>query len=270
MTSPPPSQATQNAVPGILGGLGPLAHVQFEQRLIDQSVKRGARGDQDHPVWLLASGTSVPDRTRSLQGTGPDSRPELLRYAQWLERAGADFLVVTCNTAHAFYDHVQAQLGIHWVHMMACTSRHICQAHPSVRRAGVLATSGTLQSGLYNHSLSQVGLTPVNFGLESPHQDLVMQAIYHPEWGIKTTGTQISAQAFGALEKAAGELKIQGAEVVIAGCTELSVAFAQMSSLPLPWVDPLEAVADITLDLAWGQRSLAQWQATWKTECYKN
>lgn len=261
MAKPLPCQDQQVAVPGILGGLGPMAHVQFEQRLIQCNVSRGAKGDQDHPVWLLVNGTTIPNRTESLQGTGPDCVPDLVRYGQMLERAGASFLVVTCNTAHGFYDQVQAQLNIPWIHLMACTSRYIHQTYPTVQRIGVLATDGTVQCGLYSRSLSQVGLTPMGFELSSPWQDLVMQSIYHPDWGIKTTGTQVSTQALTVLEQATDWLKTQGAEVVIAGCTELSVAFAQMSSLSLPWVDPLEVVADITLDLAWGVRSLPLWQA---------
>ncbi|WP_017299053.1 aspartate/glutamate racemase family protein [Nodosilinea nodulosa] len=254
-------QDRQAAIPGILGGLGPMAHVQFEQRLIQRNVVRGAKGDQDHPVWLLVNGTPIPNRTDSLQGTGPDCIPGLVRYAQLLERAGANFLVVTCNTAHGVYDQVQAQLNIPWIHLMACTSDYICQVHPTVRRVGVLATDGTVQCGLYSRSLAQAGLTPMGFELTSPWQDLVMQSIYHSDWGIKTTGTQVSTKALTVLEQATNWLKTQGAEVVIAGCTELSVAFAQMPSLPLPWIDPLEVVADITLDLAWGHRSLPLWHA---------
>lgn len=261
MTPLPPQLNRQVAIPGILGGLGPMAHVQFEQCLIQRSVDRGAKGDQDHPVWLLVNGTTIPNRTESLQGVGPDCVPGLVRYAQLLERAGASFLVVTCNTAHGVYDQVQAQLGIPWIHLMACTSGYIQQVYPTVQRVGVLATDGTVQCGLYSRSLSQAGLTPMDFGLHSPWQNQVMDAIYHPDWGIKTTGTQVSTKALTVLEQATGWLKTQGAEVVIAGCTELSVAFAQMPCLPLPWVDPLAVVADITLDLAWGCRSLPLWQA---------
>jgi aspartate racemase len=261
MTVPFSRVDRQVAIPGILGGLGPLAHVHFEQLLIQRSVERGARGDRDHPVWMLMNAATVPDRTQSLLGHAPDCTPELVRYARMLERAGAGFLIVPCNSAHGFYDAVQAQIELPWLHLMACTSRYLRQAHPAVQRVGVLATDGTVWCGLYSRSLAQAGLTPLGFELGSPWQGRVMDAIYHPDWGIKTTGTQVSTEALTVLEQATAWLATQGAELVIAGCTELSVAFAQMRSLPLPWVDPLAVAADLTLDLAWGYRSLPLWQA---------
>jgi aspartate racemase len=87
-----------------------------------------------------------------------------------------------------------------------------------------------------------------------------MQSIYHPNWGIKNAGIWISEQAIQALQQSIEWLQQQGAELVIAGCTELSVALTRMETLPLPWVDPLEVAASLTLDLAFGRRSL---QSIW-------
>lgn len=252
--------ACQTALPGILGGLGPLAHIKFEQRLIEKSALRGAQCDQDHPVWILVGATDTPDRTKSLRGEVENCAPWLLRYSRVLEAAGANFLVVTCNTAHAFYEQVQPQLRIPWISLMACTTEHILQTYPTVLRVGVLATDGTLQAELYSRSLQQAGLLPILMPMQSPQQNRVMQAIYHPEWGIKSTGNRVSFQALAVLEQAAHWLWAQGAEILIAGCTELSVGLANIN-LPIPWVDPLEAMADITLDLAYGHRSLHSLQA---------
>ena len=247
----------QRSIPGILGGLGPLAHIQFEQRLIDQSVRRGARCDQDHPVWLLVGASDIPDRTLSLRGKAPNCTPWLVRYGQLLAQGGADFLVVTCNTAHAFYDQVQPQLDIPWIPLMRCTSEFIRDRSPRVRRVGLLATDGTLEHRLFSRCLMRSQLQEISPPLDSPIQRQVMQAIYHPDWGIKTTGTRVSYPALTALAEAVQWLASQGAEVVIAGCTELSVGLDKLGALPLPWVDPLEAVADITLDLAFGNRTVS-------------
>jgi aspartate racemase len=250
----------QIAVPGILGGMGPLAHIEFEQRLIQQNRERGISGDRDHPVWILISAANLPDRTQSLAGEAADCVPWLLHYGHLLERCGADFILVTCNTSHGFYDRVQPQLHVPWIHLMEQTVQFIRAAYPHVRRVGVLATDGTLRSALYTHSLTQVGLVPIVPMLGSAVQLQIMQSIYHPQWGIKHTGLGVSELAIQSLHGAIAWLHQQGAELVIAGCTELSVALARMETLPLPWLDPLDVAASLTLDLAFGRRSL---QSIW-------
>jgi aspartate racemase len=251
----------QVAIPGILGGLGPLAHIEFEQRLLAESQKRGARCDQDHPMWLLVNATAIPDRTRSLSGDAEDCTPWLVRYGKLLEAAGVNFLIVPCNTAHAFYDRVQPQLHIPWIHLMTCTARHIVASHPTAQRIGVMATDGTLKTGLYSKSLAHAGLTPIMPALDSQIQQLTMQVIYHPSWGIKASGDQITPQALNALEQISSWYAAQGADLLIAGCTELSVGFARTQALALPWVDPLVAAAQITLDLAFGHRHIHSFAA---------
>jgi aspartate racemase len=251
---------SQVAIPGILGGMGPLAHVEFERRLIQKSLERGATCDQDHPVWVLVGASNVPDRTRSLSGDTEDCTPWLVHYGRLLERTGVDFMIVTCNTSHAFYDRVQPQLNIPWIHLMDHTAQFIVQNHPCLRRIGVLATDGTLRTGLYTDSLLDVGLMPIVPMLGSTVQSQIMQLIYNPEWGIKSTGVWVSDQALEQLQQSVDWLKQQGAELIIAGCTELSVALARMNQLTLPWVDPLEVAALLTLDLAFGTQSL---QSIW-------
>lgn len=245
----------QTAIPGIIGGLGPLAHVQFEQILLAQSRLRGARCDQDHPEWVLLNATQIPDRTQSIKGLVADCTPYLVQCGQRLEKAGADFVVVTCNTAHAFYDSVQQHLRLPWIPLMDCTTQRLREQFPTVQKVGILATDGTLQTQLYRRSLEKAGLQPIEPAIASPMQERVMQSIYHPEWGIKMTGTQIATTALSSLHHVTAWLADQGAEVLIAGCTELSVGLAQTTTLALPWVDPLTAIAEITLDLAYGDRT---------------
>lgn len=244
----------QVAIPGILGGMGPLAHLEFERRLIQRSLERGATRDQDHPVWILIGASDIPDRTQSLAGLAADCTPWLVRYGRILERAGANFLIITCNTSHAFYNRVQPQLEIPWLRLMDCTAQFICEQHRQIKRVGILATDGTLQTGLYSQPLRHLGLIPILPA--AVHQARVMQSIYHPSWGIKASGTWVSDQAIEQLEQAVLALQHQGAELVIAGCTELSVALARMSDLALDWVDPLDIMAGLSIDLAFGHRPI--------------
>jgi aspartate racemase len=259
MSSPTPTDGgalrAQIAIPGIIGGLGPLAHIALERRLIAESARRGATGDRGHPVWILINATDIPDRTASLADGSDGCVRSLVHYGRVLEAAGADFLVVACNTAHAFHRRVQAQLAIPWLHLIDHTAAEIARRHPGIARVGVLATDGTLRTSLYQRSLLDVGIATI---APTPGSDLqieIMDAIYAPGWGIKASGAEISAQAQAAVWRAVHWLQQRGAELVVAGCTELSAALETLTlvtSLPLPWLDPLEIAAHLTLDLAFG------------------
>lgn len=246
----------QVAIPGILGGLGPLAHIEFERRLLQRNAQRYPGQDQHHPVWVVVSATNIPDRTLSLAGRAESCVPLLTHYGQVLSRAGADFIVVTCNTAHAFYASVQEALPIPWLHLMELTAVAIHQQFPQAQKIGILATNGTLQTQLYERSLRSRDLIPISLALDSLTQQQVMNAIYHPQWGIKSTGDRIDPLAHQALAIAIDQLRNQGADLVIAGCTEISVALRSLTTNPNPWIDPLQVAAEMTLDFAWGGRSL--------------
>jgi len=249
-------KSTQKTMPGIIGGMGPLAHTTFEQILIEQSNKRGAERDQDHPVWFLINAANIPDRTESFLGNVESCVPWFIKYGKWLESAGVDFLVVPCNTAHAFYRPVQSQLQIPWIHLIECTTQFIVENYPNIQKIGILSTDGTLQAQLYQNSLVKAGFIPISLQLGSEFQKLVMNTIFDLSWGIKATGSQISPAAQQNLITIVDYLASRGAEIVIAGCSELSVGFYETEKIALPWLDPLEIIANITLDLAFGHRSL--------------
>jgi aspartate racemase len=246
--------AGQRYLLGIYGGVGPLSHTLFEQHLLASGHRRGARADQDHPVWLLASASSTPNRMASLAGTGENSAPHLRHFAQLLERAGADVLFVVCNTAHAYHQQVQRDLGIPWVHLMAVTVDWIRRTLPDVKKVGILGTDGTLSTQLYDHALTACGLEPVAPLVGSPDQRLVMDAIFDPVWGIKATGASVSERARTNLEQAADRAVSRGAQAVIAACTEVSVALTADTYRRVPVIDPLVVAADLALDLAFGNR----------------
>ena len=253
--------AGQVAIPGILGGLGPLAHIELEKRILQIChQQRAVRCDQDYPTWIVVSATQVPDRTCSLRKEniheGRDCLSALQHYARSLQDMGSDFLVVPCNTAHAFYGLVQAEIDIPWLHLMDVTTRFIRQQYPDVSRVGVLATDGTIKARLYADSLRKAGLMPIEPAYGSLLQKQVMQSIYASTWGIKTAGIRVSDRALKQVSEAAASLCVDGAEVIIAGCTELSIACAQLQAMPMPWVDPLDAIAASILSYAYGDRTL--------------
>ena len=245
----------QKWIPGILGGLGALSHVEFERKLIEQHSQRGACTDQDYPVWILINAANIPDRTDSIINQKTDCVPALVHYGKLLEAAGANFLVVICNTAHAFHQEVQAQLNISWLNLIDLTAEFVAENYPTLRNVGILATDGTIKTGLYEKSLQQMGLNVIYHPLNSPLQQQIMEAIYHPQWGIKSTGNTVSLEAMTILERAIAEFETEEVELIIAGCTELAIALNKMNKVLIPWIDPLDILAKITLDRAFSHTS---------------
>ncbi len=241
-------------LPGILGGLGPLSHVQFERVILARSHGRGARADRDHPVWLLASAASTPGRTGALLEGGESPLPALIAFARLLESSGADALFVVCNTAHAWHADVQRALRIPWVHLMEIVADAVRAAHPAGTGVGLLATEGTLSAGLYQRSLASRGLVPVAPAIGSPAQERVRAAISDPATGIKATGDRVSPTARDHLVAAARWCMEHGARVIVPACTEVSVGLTRDVFDAAPIVDPLEVAADALLDVAYGKR----------------
>ena len=250
----------QLRLPGIIGGLGPAAHVEFENRLLLEGTERGAQRDQDHISWVLVSATDVPERTSALLAEETrECVDALAAAARRLVAAGADFAAVPCNTAHALRDAVMTKVPLPWLDLIDVTCDVLQERYPQGSEVLVLATTGTLETGLYRERLAAAGFVPIEFPLDSSMQAGVMRAIFDPEFGVKATGPRVDARAL-ALAREALE---RGGEVAcaIAGCTELSVAFAQARNLPTDIVDPLDALAAATYDVALGSRPVPQLMA---------
>ena len=216
---------------GILGGMGPLATADLFQKI---TLHTAASCDQEHPRVCIDSNTNIADRTAALLHGGADPRGEMIKSAQRLESIGADLLIMPCNTAHNFYDDVAASVNIPVLHMIALT-RDALKAK-GVKCAGLLATDGTVQTGIYQRTFSGSSidlLVP-----EGDDQAAVMDIIYN---GVKAGDMNHDATAF---RKACESLIARGAEVLILGCTELPPAF-DIYHLDYPNVDP-------TLELALG------------------
>ncbi|NEP11112.1 MAG: amino acid racemase [Symploca sp. SIO2C1] len=237
---------------GIIGGMGTAAGLLFEQILFKVCNERGVTGDQNYPQWIYFNATQVPDRTLAIKKEGPSSTPHLVKVFEKAKATGVSAVVVTCNTAHYFYEEVYSKVPIPWIHLQKETARYITNTF-SANKIGILATEGTIRTKLYHRALEPKGLLAIEPDFESTLQHDIMNAIYHPDFGIKYTGNKVSKSAKEILYAAVKELDTQ---VVVAGCTEISVAFATME-LPVPWVDPLKIAAQVLFDLSVGKRNIA-------------
>ena len=184
---------------------------------------------------LIWSDAKIPDRTAGILA-GPEAAEQvyqaLLDGARLLERAGCTVLAIPCNTSHYFADRLQAQLKIPLIHMIRETVAAI-QAMGK-KTVGILATDGTVRTGIYQKELTAAGLTPVT--LPERLQKTVMSIIYDE---IKK-GETGSREKFGEVD---AWLRQAGCDCAILGCTELSV-YRALHSLPPYYMDAMEVLAE--------------------------
>lgn len=220
---------------GIIGGMGPQATNTFYQYIIDRT---DAHSDQEHLSVLIFSDSDMPDRTGAILGSEADRAAvsqRLLDDARLLEAAGCTVLAVPCNTAHYFLDQVQEQVGIPILHMIRETARTLVAQ--GKRRPAILATDGTIRTGLYQKECAAFGLEAAP--PEPAVQRLVMSIIYEE---IKR-GERGSREKFAQIDRA---LASMGCDCAILGCTELSV-FRSYHSLPPFYVDAMEVLAELAV-----------------------
>lgn len=235
---------------GILGGMGPAATADFYAKLV--SMTPGHR-DQDHLRTLIWSDPTIPDRTAALLGNGPDPTPWLLNGSRMLREAGATVIAIPCNTAHAFVPRIADHVGLPIVHMIGEAVRHLATLRPTVRTAGLLATTGTVCTGLYQEWLARAD---INLVLPDPaSQDAeVMAAIRAVKAGVRGPAATLP------LARAARRLTEQGAQAIIAGCTEIPLGLAP-EAVPVPVVDPAAALARALVRRVHLTQSQVRWTA---------
>ncbi|MDH3372622.1 MAG: amino acid racemase [Gammaproteobacteria bacterium] len=226
---------------GVLGGMGPDATVDFLAKVIALTP---AEKDQDHVRMLVDHNPKVPNRQAAILSNGEDPGPALAIMAQGLQEAGADFLVVPCNTAYVFQDAMTTATTIPLISIIDVTIEAISVHCPGASKVGVLATDGCLRTGIYQVALANAGVEAI---LPSDEE---LQELMHLLNGIKG-GVQDDEVAL-AMRQLANALVDRGAQAIIAGCTEIPLVLdATMVTVPL--VSSTDALAQKTVQLARGE-----------------
>jgi len=204
---------------GVLGGMGPEATVDLYNHIINITP---ASRDQDHIPALIFSNPKIPDRTASINAAESEKIILYLQEsARILEKGGADFIVIPCNTSHKFFKEIQEVAGIPVVNMIEETVKFIIESFSGVKEVGLLATSGTLKTELYQEYLKRHSITAV-IPDENIQNEYVMKAIYD----FIKAGKDIN-HAEKLLKEAIKSLKKPAQEKVIMGCTEIPLALKE-------------------------------------------
>ena len=215
---------------GILGGLGPMSTVYFYELL---TAHTKASSDADHLDLLISSRATTPDRTAFILGRSQnDPLPVMIEEAKRLERAGAELLVIPCNTAHYFYDGLKKSCQLPILNIIEETVAHLHRN--GIQKFGLLATAGTVASGSYDRVCQRYGIECIT---PTPgDQETVTSIIYE---SIKQNKPVDRAR----LMQIADKLIALGCQRLVLGCTELSLLNRDNGLDPSIFVDSLEVLA---------------------------
>ncbi len=216
---------------GMIGGMGPLATADLFYKIVKNTR---AQNDQEHIRIYIDNNTAISDRTAAILNAGPDPVPAMTESIRKLEACGADCLIMPCNTAHYFLPQLKKVTKLPFVSMLEVTASACAERYPG-KTAGLLATTGTLESHLYDQVL-QAEKVPYLLPSEE-NESRLMKIIYR---GVK--GGAAMEEVCPLMEKMLEEMLAGGVDYFILGCTELPLVFAYLPAPP-PSVDPTEELA---------------------------
>ena len=205
---------------GIIGGMGPLATIDLYEKI---TFNTKAEKDQDHIHIIIDSFTHRKPISKCFF-------PIIKR----LEKAGADALIMPCNTAHYFANDIEKEVGIPLIHIVKSAAEAIKNKYPNAKKTGLIATTGTIKSGVYANILKDYGYDIIE--LDEKLENNIMDCIYK---GVKAGKTEEYVTLF---QECVDKITDMGADVLIAGCTEIPILVPHIKS-KLP-------VIDATLELA--------------------
>ena len=223
---------------GILGGMGPEATI-YMQELILKKTK--AQKDQDHIQMVIYSNPKVPPRTDAILKTGPSPVPYLIEGVKTLNQAGADFIIMPCITAHHFIPEVKKKIKFDFLSLLEESLKWTLKNIPGIKKAGIVASTGTLESRLFHNSFQAKDIEMLSPSGEE--QEQVMEAIFGKK-GIKAGFT--TGNPRDNIIRIAHELIQKGAEVIIAGCTEVPLVLKDRD-ISVPRIEPMEIVAEASV-----------------------
>jgi len=223
---------------GIIGGMGPEATVDLMRHIIRLTP---AGEDNDHIRCVVDNNAKIPSRVKALyENSGVSPAPAMCDSARRLEAYGVDFLIIPCNTAHYYYEDVQAVVSIPVLNILDIAVQASKARIPDLERIGLLATTATVNTGLYKERFTQAGvelLTP-----DDARQAETLTLIN----AIKAGRTGPDQQA--ELARLTSWLGERGAEAVVLGCTELGlVSDGVTDRIGIPLIDTVIELARATV-----------------------
>lgn len=226
---------------GIISGMGTRAGLLFIDKLIDRIE---APKDQDFPEFILHNNSRVPDRTLAIVYGEESPRRELLRSLNLMRLCNVDYIVSTCITSYHFLNQFDPYLTQHMLNPVALISKRLHKEGDGIRRIGLLATTGTIRSGLFHNEFVN---SPFELVVLDPkdQESKFMRSVYM-DGGFKSA--HISDEAYVLFQESVNALKRKGIDVIIGGCTEVQIGFSRINEA-LPYIDLVDVLVDEVIEV---------------------
>ncbi|MBC9795255.1 aspartate/glutamate racemase family protein [Sinomicrobium weinanense] len=218
---------------GIIGGMGSRAGANFLQKVIDLCP---ARTDQEFVEIFMHSNPNVPDRTRAIVHGEACPLEEILRSVKVMNNNNVDFIVLTCNTSYYYYQNFIPYSKAEVLHPVQILKKYVLEN--GFKKIGLLATTGTIRSGIFCRELGSLDCEVVKLSPEE--QENIFMASVYMEHGLKSS--VVNVRAVDLMYTAARILIDKGVQLLVGGCSEVSIALDQRN-VEVPYVDTMDLVA---------------------------
>ena len=227
---------TKESIIGLLG-VAPYATIDFLKKISDLTP---AEKDWDHIRIILDSNTKIPSRGRALD-LGEENPVKYMRESIiGLDRAGAKFVIILCNTAHIYYDEVVKGLNVNVLNMIGETINYIIKNTVNVKSSGILGSNNTIKYKLYNK------YNPQNSKIRMYYPDIDQKIVSQTIESIKLGNDNIETKN-QIINMANKFIKDNQLDSIVLGCTELSVIIKD-GDLSVPVFDSSEILAKVAIE----------------------
>lgn len=208
---------------GVLGGMGSYATVDFFKKILDQFK---VQKEWEYPKIIINNNPKLPSRTRAILYDEPSPAPGMIEGCKLLEQAGADFIAIPCNSAHAWYEEIVSQVSIPVISIIETTVQYILQNYQNIKRVGVISGEVVIKKKLYEKAFenSKVIVIAADDECEKKVRKIIDDVKHN----------SINKETKEHVDKVVKYFLQQNVDGLILGCTELPLV---MENLPLPTFD---------------------------------
>lgn len=161
----------------------------------------------------------------------------MIRGIAMLQEAGASCIAIPCNTAHLWFDQLQAATSARLIHIVDSVVLDLRRQGVMEGAVGILGTRATLETGLYQRCLAQAGYE----GFMPAREEILNDCTSAIE-AVKANRLQ---DAYEPVARAIDSLVADGARAVVLGCTELPVVLpeSRRAEFDVVITDSIDALA---------------------------